>query len=194
VDGDGWLDSDNGNKPYTWNGTSWVAAYTEIDGGAITTGSIVSGNYSAGSAGWSIDTDGSAEFNDVTVRGELDGATGTFSGTLTAEDVRLSAGGNLVLEPSTGFTEGNIEFWDDTNAVFSSVEADYTGLGQGLKLLTVGSGRDIYMYPAGNLRMQVKAATLSTDETALFLHVAGAGTYAGLKQVKVNASGLLSVA
>jgi hypothetical protein len=71
VDGDGWLDSANGNKPYTWNGTSWVAAYTEIDGGAITTGSIVSGNYSAGSAGWSINEDGSAELNEVTVRGTV---------------------------------------------------------------------------------------------------------------------------
>ena len=40
VTGDLWIETDNGDKPYTWNGTAWVAQYTVIDGGNITTGTI----------------------------------------------------------------------------------------------------------------------------------------------------------
>lgn len=40
----------------------------------------IAGNYTQGSAGWIIEADGSAEFNDVTVRGELTGVE--LSGTL----------------------------------------------------------------------------------------------------------------
>lgn len=42
IDGDLWIDTNAGNKPYTWNNTSnqWIQAYTTIDGGNITTGTI----------------------------------------------------------------------------------------------------------------------------------------------------------
>jgi hypothetical protein len=82
VQGDQWIDEDDGNKPYIWSGSAWVEAYTTIDGGSIKTGAITSIIYTPGVAGWIIDTDGSAEFNDVVIRGELDGATGTFTGVL----------------------------------------------------------------------------------------------------------------
>lgn len=39
-EGDVWIDTDDGDKPYTWNGSSWVQAYTVIDGGDITTGTV----------------------------------------------------------------------------------------------------------------------------------------------------------
>lgn len=42
--GDIWIDTDAGNKPYVWRNTGsieeWVAAYTQINGGDITTGTI----------------------------------------------------------------------------------------------------------------------------------------------------------
>ena len=38
--GDIWLDTSNGNKPYSYNGTAWIAAYTLINGGNIITGTI----------------------------------------------------------------------------------------------------------------------------------------------------------
>lgn len=38
--GDLWIDTDNGNKPYIYSGSVWIAAYTQIDGGNITTGTI----------------------------------------------------------------------------------------------------------------------------------------------------------
>jgi len=39
-EGDMWIDTDDGDAPYTWNGSSWVTAYTHIAGGSITTGTI----------------------------------------------------------------------------------------------------------------------------------------------------------
>jgi len=38
--GDLWIDTDAGNKPYIYSGSAWIAAYTIIDGGNITTGTI----------------------------------------------------------------------------------------------------------------------------------------------------------
>jgi hypothetical protein len=38
--GDIWIDTDDTDKPYTYNGSSWVASYTAIDGGHIITGTI----------------------------------------------------------------------------------------------------------------------------------------------------------
>ena len=38
--GDIWFDTGNGDKPYTYSGSQWIAAFTEIDGGYLTTGVI----------------------------------------------------------------------------------------------------------------------------------------------------------
>lgn len=38
--GDMWLDTSDGDKPYTWDGNSWEQAYTSIDGGDINTGTV----------------------------------------------------------------------------------------------------------------------------------------------------------
>jgi hypothetical protein len=51
---------------------------------------IRSTSYTAGSSGWSINAAGDAEFNNVTVRGTLDGVTGTFAGTVSATAVVAS--------------------------------------------------------------------------------------------------------
>lgn len=58
-----------------------IAAYTMEVGKYIQ-----SSNYVAGSAGWRIDDD-LAEFSDVTIRGTLEGATGTFAGALSASTI-----------------------------------------------------------------------------------------------------------
>ena len=47
-------------------------------------GKIRSSNYSSGSAGWIINSDGSVEFSSGTFRGALAAATGTFAGNLSA--------------------------------------------------------------------------------------------------------------
>jgi hypothetical protein len=38
--GDIWIDTDGGDRPYTYSGSAWIAAYTQISGGYITTGII----------------------------------------------------------------------------------------------------------------------------------------------------------
>lgn len=46
--GDIWLDTDDGNKPYSWNGSSFDPDYTNIDGGNITTGTIAAARITIG--------------------------------------------------------------------------------------------------------------------------------------------------
>ncbi|MDE9545608.1 phage tail tip fiber protein, partial [Xenorhabdus bovienii] len=61
-----------------------------IEDGSITNAKIgnyiQSGNYIAGRAGWKIDKGGGAEFNHVTVRGEIHATSGTFTGTIKGAD------------------------------------------------------------------------------------------------------------
>lgn len=39
-EGDIWIETDEGDRPWTHNGSIWVRSYTEIEGGRITTGTI----------------------------------------------------------------------------------------------------------------------------------------------------------
>lgn len=43
--GDIWIDTDDGNKPRTYDGADWILMYTIIDGGYITTGSLTADKY-----------------------------------------------------------------------------------------------------------------------------------------------------
>lgn len=56
----------------------------ELDSITIQTDLLKSNNYVAGTSGWAIDGDGSAEFNDVTVRGSVQLTTYQFGGKPTA--------------------------------------------------------------------------------------------------------------
>lgn len=81
-----------------------------IGGTTLVRKAIKSPNYAAGSSGWSVNKDGSAEFNNLTVRGVFEGlkyeinATGMFfySGT--------PANGNLVASVVPGTTGGNDQY------------------------------------------------------------------------------------
>jgi hypothetical protein len=48
--------------------------YSLTKGGNLTIGSMQSPDYAAGAAGWQVRKDGSAEFNDLVIRGEFNGA------------------------------------------------------------------------------------------------------------------------
>jgi hypothetical protein len=82
-------------------------------------GRIASDPYTPGSAGWKIDGDGSAEFNDVTVRGSLQ--TSTIEGDLTMDGGSIvnTAGTYLIDEDGITFdggaynTAGSIIKWND---------------------------------------------------------------------------------
>lgn len=65
-----------------------IASEAEIGDFVIGEHSISSANYVAGVSGFIIDDDGTAEFNDVTVRGEVDADTGTIGGfSITAHQI-----------------------------------------------------------------------------------------------------------
>lgn len=90
-----WYDTDDQNKPYRWNGTVWQEVR---DDGVITDGKAngtiypnqdnlsIQANYVAGSSGWAIDADGTAEFNNAVVRGTVYATDGEFAGSLSAAD------------------------------------------------------------------------------------------------------------
>jgi hypothetical protein len=66
-------------------------------------GRIASDPYTPGSAGWKIDGDGSAEFNDVTVRGEVIANTGTL-GTLNVDGtLTIDVGGVITNSDNSYF-------------------------------------------------------------------------------------------
>lgn len=46
--GDMWIDTNDGDRPYSWTGSVWREVLTEIDGGKITTGTIGAGVVFAG--------------------------------------------------------------------------------------------------------------------------------------------------
>jgi len=83
--------------------TAGTIAGQEIIVGTNTSDSAVikSSNYSAGSAGWKIDSDGTVEFESGTFRGNLDGAGGTFSGTISANQI---SGGTISADLISGGT------------------------------------------------------------------------------------------
>ncbi|HGI5197036.1 TPA: DUF1983 domain-containing protein [Yersinia enterocolitica] len=86
------LSGPEGNKFSPWavvNGQTFIND-AFIQDGSITNAKIgeyiQSSNYIPGSIGWSINKNGNAEFNDVTVRGTVYATAGTFSGRIESND------------------------------------------------------------------------------------------------------------
>lgn len=83
--GDIWYDTDAGNTITRWNGTAWVPLLVgsgALENQAVTgdklaadvaiVGAVRSPNYAAGSAGWTINGDGTSEFNNAVFRGTVE--------------------------------------------------------------------------------------------------------------------------
>ena len=112
----------------------------KIADAAITTAKIAqqiqSTNYASGSAGWMINKNGSAEFNNVTVRGEVYASSGKFSGSLEAKtfigDVANMYTGSDVSRTADGVLEKTITYNDTSSAAHSRhicVMANVKGFG-----------------------------------------------------------------
>jgi len=88
-------------------------------GGIDDSGYIKSSNYSAGSAGFQINSAGDAEFNNVTVRGQVEISSGsgisnlTDAGDLATKDAALVSNGDVVIDGSLSIT-GDVQSdnWD----------------------------------------------------------------------------------
>lgn len=59
VAGDIWLETDNGDAPHSWDGSSWIRTYTTISGGDIVTGTIAVNKLIVGTlTGYTLETAG----------------------------------------------------------------------------------------------------------------------------------------
>jgi hypothetical protein len=80
---------------------------------------IYSSNYSIGISGWKINNTGSAEFNDVTVRGTIYATSGNISGNLVATGINAT---NITTGSLSGITlsigTGNNIFKADANGIY----------------------------------------------------------------------------
>lgn len=125
--GDLWFDTANGNRVSVWDGSQWVLsqfgdmAIANIDAGSITTGTLDADkvtvkNLTAGSIksldGLNINDQFIVDENgNVTFKGNLAGATGTFSGNIsTSADANV--GKNVNLGGLTDYAQKKITFND----------------------------------------------------------------------------------
>lgn len=166
--GDMWIDTDDGDEVHTYNSNgNFVQAYTIIDGGDIETGSVTadqidvtdlfaenitlnnggsieSSNYSAGSSGFKIQSNGDVEFQDGVFRGTINATDGTIEGDLTVGDGNgngsisnpnndfiinedgvtftfgdnLNAGSEIAFEDSNGDTGGYHRMFDGLDKIY----------------------------------------------------------------------------
>lgn len=145
----------------TFTVIDWVTAgTTEINGNNITTGSITlstvnggsgsiqSADYSAGSDGWKINSAGDAEFNDVTIRGNLDactvgsGKTLEVIGEIGCGNILIRGVGFNYIEMNgtyyTRITEGAVEVAPSSTAYTSSLSRG------GISILNPTSGETYF--------------------------------------------------
>jgi hypothetical protein len=93
--------------------------YTSIEGNSITTGEIASSNFSAGALGWEVDFDGTAEFNEVTVRGAIYASSGEI-GNLEITGLLTATGASGRLEADTN----GLRLYDESVGGNVTVELD----------------------------------------------------------------------
>jgi hypothetical protein len=139
-EGDRWIDIDDGNRPYSWDGDSWEADLTIIDGGSIMTGyvrstvmradSITAGTFTgltfqtaAAGTGKRVVIDSSsnaitvldASNNEIVSIGDIPG-TGYTSGITIPSGGTIQWGVGKLAKATIEATNGNAEF---TGTVFS---------------------------------------------------------------------------
>jgi hypothetical protein len=112
--------------------------FTEGADPVYTPGDIATSNYSAGVAGWKIDGDGSAEFNNVVVRGTV---TNDTTYTIDANGIEFEVDASNDLNPVTA---RNVGFRYDVNNV-AYVQGAYDTV-SGRMTLVLGADSDVESY------------------------------------------------
>lgn len=141
----------------------------KIADAAITTAKIAqqiqSTNYASGSAGWMINKNGSAELNNVTVRGAVYASSGKFSGSLEAKtfigDVANMYTGSDVSRTADGVLEKKITYNDTSDAAHSRhicVMANVKGFG-GCTISIGSSSKTLSMDDTERLVMHSSSVT-----------------------------------
>ena len=151
----------------------------KIADAAITTAKIAqqiqSTNYASGSAGWMINKNGGAEFNNVTVRGAVYASSGKFSGSLEAKtfigDVANMYTGGDVSRLNDGVLEKTITYNDTSDAAHSRhicVMANVKGFG-GCTIIIGSSEKSLSM--AGDERLVMHSAAVTSRSVTVKIRV-----------------------
>ena len=151
----------------------------KIADAAITMAKIVneikSSNYVAGSNGWRITKDGSSEFNNVIVRGEVHANSGKFSGSLEAKtfigDVANMYTGGDVSRLADGVLEKTITYTDTSDAAHSRhicVMANVKGFG-GCTIIIGSSEKSLSM--AGDERLVMHSSAVTSKSVTVKIRV-----------------------
>lgn len=90
-------------------------------GSTVVNGAIQSLSYTAGSVGWAISSDGTVDLNNGNFRGDITGASGTFSGALSGATI---TGGSIT---GTTFNNGSGTFQVDAAGNLTASSATITG-------------------------------------------------------------------
>ncbi|GDN91491.1 phage host specificity protein [Escherichia coli] len=169
----------------------------KIADAAITTAKIAqqikSTNYKAGSAGWMINKNGSAELNNVTVRGVVYASSGKFSGSLEAKtfigDVANMYTGSDVSRLNDGVLEKTITYNDTSDAAHSRhicVMANVKGFG-GCTIIIGSSEKSLSM--AGVERLVMHSSAVTSKSVTVKIRVSaqnGMGAYINSPTVIVS--------
>ena len=151
----------------------------KIADAAITTAKIAqqiqSTNYAAGSSGWMINKNGSAELNNVTVRGTVYASSGKFSGSLEAKtfigDVANMYTGSDVSRLADGVLEKTITYNDTSDAAHSRhicVMANVKGFG-GCTIIIGSSEKSLSM--SGEERLVMHSSSVTSKSVTVKIRV-----------------------
>jgi len=107
--GDIWIDTDDGDRPYSYNGTSWIPSLTIINGGNITTGTINASLVTVTNLNATNITTGTLDVARLSVS-SLDAISANL-GSITAGNITLDTsgyikGGQTAYNTGTGFYLG----------------------------------------------------------------------------------------
>ena len=146
----GTIESEDGEiGGWTISSTTLSASNLILD----STGNIRTNNYIQGNTGWKIASDGSAEFNDIIVRGTIESEDGEIGGwtvgstTLSASNLILDSTGNIrtnnYIQGNTGWkiaSDGTAEFNDVTvRGIIESEDGEIGGFTIGATKLSKGT-------------------------------------------------------
>lgn len=110
------------------------------NGSVMSGGALQSPNYSKGNSGWKIDSDGNIEANDGNFRGDITGASGTFSGTVTVNSIDI--GGD---DATSAHIDSDGNFWTGAsvaNKLTAPVRINKDGTAYFTGVTTLGSEAD----------------------------------------------------
>lgn len=169
--GDIWIDTNDGDRPYTYNGSAWVETLTVIDGGKITTGTI--------------------DASIVTVNNIVAG--NITAGTLNVD--RILAGSIVSSKVGSDLTDANITSINFNNITASNISATNinTGTLTGIIIKTAGGS-----YPAAKMDsngVTVHGQNFTVKEAGgntIYGYIGGYGGYYNFnsynnRNIKINA-------